>query len=309
MRLSIVIPAYDEQDNIKPLYEELKPVLESISTDHEIIFVDDGSRDMTFSRIIELHRKDPKVRAIKFRRNYGQGAALDAGFKRAKGEVIVYMDADLQMDPRDLPQMIEKLKEGYDAVIGWRWKRKDSFAKKLASKLAGFVRNVFAMEKVHDAGCPLKVMRREAAKRLELGGEMHRYIYWLLVMQGFRVAEMKVNHRPRRFGKSKYGIARLPKGFLDLILIKFWMEYRGRPIHLFGGVGLVLAFFGFIAGIWLLIEKFVYGESIAGRPMLQLSILLLVLGVQSLFFGIMMDALIKIYESKKGPGYSIERVI
>lgn len=314
MKLSVVIPAYNEQDNVYPLYKELKPVLARLTKDYEIIFVDDGSRDHTFSRIRSLHAHDKRVHAIRFRRNFGQGAALDAGFKRAKGDIVVYMDADLQTDPRDIPTLIRELKKGqgdgkgYDAVIGWRWKRHDPFGKRIASGFANWLRKSLTGERIHDAGCPLKVIRKDAAKALSLTGEMHRYVSTLLLMQGYRVGEVKISHRPRYAGKTKYGAGRLFRGLLDLLLIKFWLSFSGRPIHLFGGAGLLLFLLGFITGIYMLVEKFVYGQAIAGRPMLLLTVLMVVLGVQFFFFGIIADILVKLYR-EQAPSYSIEQVI
>ena len=221
MDLSVVIPAYNEQENVVPLYGELSKILNAITPDHEIIFVDDGSSDNTFQQLQSLHAQDKRVKVIKLRKNFGQSAAMRAGFDYASGEIIVTMDADLQNDPASIPVLLEELNSGYDVVCGWRKSRKDSFFKKVFSRISNFLRRKVTGELIHDSGCSLRAHRNGCVKELELYGEMHRYIPALLSWRGYKVGEVKVAHRPRIYGKTKYGIKRLSKGFLDLFLFPF----------------------------------------------------------------------------------------
>lgn len=308
MDISIVIPIYNEQDNVAPLYNEIKQVVNRISKDHKIIFIDDGSTDKTFSNLMKLKNRDSKVRIIKFRKNFGQTAALDAGFKTARGNIIVAIDADLQNDPNDIPKLLEKLKEGYDVVSGWRYKRNDPILKKIISWKANILRKALTGEKIHDSGCTLKAYKKECLEDLNLYGEMHRYIPAILTWKGFKVAEVKVNHRQRKYGKTKYSIGRVIKGGLDLLVILFWQKYSTRPIHLFGGLGLLSGALGFIIAAYLSILKIMYGISLSNRPLLIFAVLLMILGVQLIMFGFLADILIKVYY-KDSKNYSIEKII
>ena len=295
MKLSIVIPTYNEEQNVSLLYEELIRTLKPLKHPYEIIYVDDGSSDGTRQALRQLHTKDKNVKILFHRRNFGQSAAMDTGFKYAHGDVIITMDADLQNDPADIPKLLEKMNEGYDVVSGWRKYRQDPLSKKVFSKFAGFMRRSLTRERIHDSGCTLKAFKKECFTNLDIYGEMHRYIPAILTWRGFRVGEIVVNHRARKFGTTKYGMKRLFRGFLDLILVKFWMQYSSRPMHLFGGAGLWCFGLGFIGGLYLLFVKFINGEAIANRPMLMLVVLLLVLGVQFFGMGVMTDALTRIY--------------
>ncbi|HLC67140.1 MAG TPA: glycosyltransferase family 2 protein [Candidatus Nanoarchaeia archaeon] len=308
MDLSVVIPLYNEAENIRPLYERNAAVLPKLGT-YEIIFVDDGSNDGTWQQITALHRKDKHVRGMKLRRNFGQTAAMDAGFHAAQGKIIVAMDGDLQNDPADIPRLLAEIGQGYDVVSGWRYPRRDPLMKRFFSRGADKLRRWITGEKIHDSGCSLKAYRRECFADLELYGEMHRFIPALLLWKGFKIGEIKVTHHPRLHGKSKYTITRLGKGFLDLLVVKFWMQYSARPIHLFGGLGLMTFFLGFLSGVYLTYQKFVLHQSIAGRPLLMLTVLLLVLGVQFIIFGLMSDILIKVYFTGKNKSYSIEKIV
>jgi len=305
--LSVIIPAYNEEKNIVPLYRELTNVLKKLGKDHEIILIDDGSRDNTFRIIESLNKKDKKIKVIKFRKNFGQTASLDAGFKKAKGNTIVVMDADLQNDPKDIPRLLEKLSKGYDVVSGWRYNRKDGIFKRIVSKFANLFRVLLTKEKIHDAGCSLKAYKKECLKDLDLYGEMHRYITTTLSWKGFKIGEVKVNHRKRRYGKTKYGITRLIKGFLDLIVLKFWMQYSARPIHIFGGIGILSFVIGFVIGLYLTFIRLLFGSPLSNRPLLLLAILLVILGVQLLVLGILGDILIKTYYGRERKYYSIEK--
>lgn len=309
MDLSIVIPVYNEQENVSLLYQRNKQVLDKVRRDYEIIFVDDGSTDNTFRELQKIHAKDKKVKIIKFRGNFGQTAALDAGFKLAKGDIIVAMDGDLQNDPADIPRLLEKMQEGHDVVSGWRYPRKDPLMKHILSRCADKLRRFITGERIHDSGCTLKAYRKECFENLDLYGEMHRFIPALLLWKGFKIAEIKVQHHPRKYGRTNYNVLRLVKGFLDLLVVKFWMQYSARPIHLFGGLGLLLTLLGFLAGVYLSYQRLFLMIPIGGRPLLLLAVLLIILGVQCIIFGLITDILIKIYFGEGNRAYTIEKVL
>lgn len=306
--LSVVIPAHNEERNIRPLYDGLIAALSHLPHDFEIIIIDDGSTDATFHRIKEIHEKDSRLRAIRFRRNFGQTAALDAGFKTARGSIIVAMDADLQNDPQDIPRLLEKLSQGYDIVSGWRYHRKDPFGKKIVSKLANTLRKSLTGERIHDSGCSLKAYRKECFEGINLYGEMHRFIPALLLWRGFRIGEIKVRHHPRCFGKTKYGLGRIMHGFLDLLIVVFWQRYSTAPIQLFGGLGLISFLVGGILSWYLFIQKFIFNVALSGRPALLLATLLVILGVQLMMFGVLADIAIKNY-FKDTPTYGIKETL
>ncbi len=306
MDVSVVIPVYNEEENVELVFRKNKDVLDRMKLAYEIIFVDDGSKDKTFQNLCRI--KDTHVKIIRFRRNFGQTAAMDAGFKAAKGKIIISMDGDLQNDPEDIPRLIAKLKEGYDVVCGWRKDRKDSLLKHIISRGANVLRKVIINDHIHDSGCSLKAYKKECFDDLDLYGEMHRFIPALLEWKGFKVTEMVVKHHPRKYGKSKYTMKRVLKGFLDMLVLKFWMQYSTRPIHLFGGLGVLTAFLGAATGIYLTIMKIFYGVPIGNRPLLLLAILLVIVGSQFLIFGVLADILVKIYY-KDNKNYSIERIV
>ncbi len=306
VEISVVIPVYNEQDNILLLYQKNKQVLDQLNKEYEIIFVDDGSKDQTGKNLLSI--KDSRLKVIKFRKNFGQTAAMDAGFKHAQGSIIITMDGDLQNDPEDIPKLLEKINEGYDVVSGWRYYRKDPLTKHILSRLADKLRRFITKEKIHDSGCTLKAYKRECFKDLNLHGEMHRFIPALLLWKGFKVTEIKVKHHRRYKGKTKYTMTRVIKGLLDLIVVKFWMQYSARPIHLFGSAGLILSGLGSLITIYLIFMRQIFDQPIANRPVLQFAILLIILGIQFIFFGILTDILIKLYY-KEDPPYSIEKII
>lgn len=305
---SVVIPAYNEQKNVSLLYNKLKEVLNSMKTSYEIIFIDDGSTDNTFLELENLQKKDQNVIVIKFRGNFGQTFALDAGFKAARGKVIISMDADLQNDPADIPILLTKMKEGYDVVSGWRRNRKDPMLKCIISKGAYLLRKILFKDQIHDSGCTLKAFKRECFDDLDLFGEMHRFIPALLSWQGFKVAEVVVGHHKRKYGKTKYTIKRVVKGFLDMVVVKFWMGYSSRPIYLFGGFGLLMTIVGFAIGFYLSVQKILHYDSytLSDRPLLLFSVLLVILGVQFVVSGLLADIVIKTYY-RKGKPYKIEK--
>jgi len=306
MELSIVIPVYNEEENVELVFRKNKEVLDRMKMDYEVIFVDDGSRDRTFQNLLRM--KDSHLKIIRFRKNFGQTAAMDAGFKAAKGKVIVSMDGDLQNDPADIPRLLAKMKEGYDAVCGWRKNRKDPILKHIISRGANLLRKIIIHDRIHDSGCSLKAYRKECFEDLDLFGEMHRFIPALLEWKGFKVTEIPVAHHPRKYGKTKYNMKRVMKGFLDMIVVKFWMQYSTRPIHLFGGWGVLMTIVGFLLGVYLSIQKLFYGVSLSNRPLLLLAILLMIIGVQFIIFGVLADILVKVYY-KENKNYSIERIV
>ena len=307
--LSIVIPAHNEEKNVRLLYQKLMDVFSRMETSYEIIYIDDGSTDNTFFELEALYEEDKNnVKVIKFRRNFGQTAALDAGFKAAKGKVIVSMDADLQNDPADIPKLLAKMKEGYDVVCGWRKNRKDPLLKHLISRGANFLRSIIINDKIHDSGCTLKAFKRECFTTLDLYGEIHRFIPALLELQGFKITEIVVNHKERIYGSSKYNSRRIMKGFLDILLVKFWMKYVTRPMHLFGELGLLMAFSGFIIGSYLSIRKLMDYNNyhLANRPLLLLAIILVIIGINFILSGFLADIIIKTYFSRR-KSYNIEK--
>jgi glycosyltransferase involved in cell wall biosynthesis len=266
--LSIIIPVYNEEDNIYPLYKELNGVLSTLGWTYEILFVDDGSTDSSFSHLKEIHDKDHAVKIIKFKRNFGQSAAMKAGFDYARGRIIVTMDADLQNDPHDIPALVQKISQGKDDVVcGWRYKRNDSLSKKISSKIANRFRTLLTGEVIHDSGCTLRAYTKESVADIELYGELHRYIPAMLLWKGYNVGEIKTNHRERSFGKTKYNWKRLNKGFLDLIVVAFWQKYSARPIHIFGGMGMIFFGFGLLITLYLVIERLFFGGGLSDRPL------------------------------------------
>jgi glycosyltransferase involved in cell wall biosynthesis len=294
--ISVIIPAYNEEENVVVLNKELTSVLRTLNRDYEIIFVDDCSTDATYQRLSELHALDAHVKIIKFRKNFGQSAAMKAGFDHALGDLIVTLDADLQNDPHDIPQMLETMeKEHYDVVCGWRYNRQDPFFKKIFSGFANSFRTCLTGETIHDSGCTLRVYKREAVKNIELFGELHRYIPAILLWEGYKIGEVKTNHRERAFGKSKYNWNRLIKGFLDLLVIAFWQKYSVRPMHIFGGAGLIIGGIGFIIAFYLGLSRIIFGTGLTDRPLFLVALVLLVVGVQFVALGIIADILLRIY--------------
>lgn len=305
MDISIVIPVYNEEKNVAILHKRVKEVLESLGKKYEIIFINDGSEDRTYEELLKLK----KVKIINFRKNFGQSAAMDAGFKAAKGDIVVSMDGDMQNDPGDVPQLIDKLDEGYDVVSGWRKKRKDSLQKKLFSRFASRLRRRILKTNLHDFGCSLKAYRRECFENFNLMGEMHRYIPPMLAWKGFRIGEVKVNHFSRKYGKTKYGFKRLFKGFLDLLYIKFWGTYSTRPLHFFG----LLGFFQYGLSLLIFVEQFVKALillRLTVGPLLLLGVLLVITGTMFIIFGFLGEVLIRTYYSKTNEApYSIKEII
>jgi len=298
--LSVVIPAYNEEENVPILYEKLKKVLDGLGQDYEIIFVDDGSTDGTYQRLKQLAEKDSRLKIIRFKRNYGQTAAMSAGFEHAKGNVIITLDADLQNDPEDIPLLLEKLEEGYHVVSGWRKDRKDPFlSRKLPSMIANWLISKITGVHLHDYGCTLKAYRAEVVKDLELFGDMHRFLPALIKRRGAKITEVVVRHHPRMFGRSKYGIGRTVRVLLDIMLVKFLNEYINKPLYMFGSVGFLLLGLGLFSLFYLIFLKLFLEEPIGRRPLLILSVLLILAGIQLISTGLLAELLVRIYYRTK----------
>lgn len=306
--ISVVIPLYNEEQNVQALYEELERVLQGLNL--EYVFVDDGSTDETFSRLKELTRDDPKVTIVRFRRNFGQTAAMAAGFDFARGEVVVTLDGDLQNDPAEIPRMVAKLDEGFDMVAGWRKKRQDNLVyRTIPSRIGNWVISTITKVQLHDYGCTLKVMTADVAKNIQLYGEMHRFIPAVAAELGVRIAELPVNHRPRVFGSSKYGISKTFRVILDLLTVKFFLGFRTRPLHMFGMLGLTSGGVGTLLLAKLFFERFVLAVPLGGRPALMIAVMLVLIGLQFLCFGLLAEILVRTYhESQNKKTYTVREV-
>lgn len=303
--LSVVVPLFNEEGNVRELHRRIHEALQKIDRSFEIIFVDDGSRDKTRE---ECRGLSP-LKLIVFRKNFGQTAAFDAGIKAAHGEIIVTLDGDLQNDPEDIPLLLNKINEGYDVVSGWRFQRKDPFTKRLFSRGANLLRSILVKDGIHDSGCSLKAYRSECFREVDLFGEMHRFMPALLALDGFRVTEVKVSHHPRVHGVTKYNWKRTVKGFVDMVAIWFWRKYSHRPIHLFGGGGILLSLVGSLILLWMLIEKLVFKASIADRIWPLIGIFFVLIGVQLFIYGLLADIIVRNYYHMRGRmNYSIREV-
>lgn len=309
--LSLVIPVYNESTNLPELHKEINGACQNLEKSYEIIFVDDGSRDDSLAVCKQLLKKDPRVRIIQLRKNFGQTAALSAGFDHARGNIIITLDADLQNDPQDFGLLIGKIEEGYDLVSGWRVKRKDRFiTRRIPSILANWLISRITRVKLHDYGCTLKAFRRDIIKHIKLYGELHRFIPAIASNAGISIAEVKVNHRKRRHGRSKYSVWRFPKVILDLMTVKFLLSYSTRPLQIFGTLGLISGIIGGIIGIWLAYVRLIRLEGISGRPLLLLSILLIVIGIQFITLGLLAEIMVRAYhESTEKKIYFIRDII
>ena len=304
--LSVVVPLFNEEGNVKELHRRIAESLQKIGKPFEIVFVDDGSRDKTLAMCQGL----TPLKLIVFRKNFGQTAAFDAGIKASEGDVIITMDGDLQNDPNDIPILLAKLNEGFDVVSGWRFKRRDSFMKRFFSRGANVLRKVLLHDRIHDSGCSLKAYRRSCFQNVDLFGEMHRFIPALLQLEGFRVSEVKVSHYPRVHGVTKYNWKRAVKGFVDMIAIWFWRNYSYRPLHLFGGAGMMLSIIGSGILLWMLTEKVVFHASIGDRLWPLFGIFCVLMGVQLFVAGLLADIIVRnYYQSRQRMNYSIRTTI
>ena len=308
--LSVVLPVYNEQDNIVELHAEITATLDAMNLRAEVIYVDDGSSDDTLIRLKELYQADDRIVVVEFRRNFGQTAAMSAGFDFARGKVIVTMDADRQNDPADIPKLMEKIDEGYDLVSGWRFDRKDGywlrlFPSKIANKLISYITGV----NLHDYGCSLKAFRFDVAKQISLYGEMHRFIPAIASWIGVNIAEVKVNHRARTAGESKYGISRTFRVVLDLITVKFLLSYSSKPLQFFGSIGMASSALGVFIGLYLTVQKFMYDQAISDRPLLLLCILLVFIGLQFITVGLLAELMTRTYhEAQDKPIYNVRNL-
>jgi glycosyltransferase involved in cell wall biosynthesis len=295
--ISVVVPVHDEERSVALLYDELRSALEPLGTPWETIFVDDGSTDGTFAALTRLHNAVDNVRVVRLRRNFGKAAALRAGFDQARGETVVTIDGDLQDDPAEIPRLLAKLDEGFDLVSGWKTRRRDPLSRRILSRIFNRVTGAFSGVRLHDMNCGLKAYRAEVVRGLRLYGELHRFIPVLAHYRGFRIAELPVNHRPREHGRSRYGVERYLRGFLDLLTVSFIGRYRHRPLHLFGGLGLILGAFGTAILIYLTVLK-ALGNAIGHRPLLMLGVLLLVIGMQFFSLGLISEMITSHHEER-----------
>jgi glycosyltransferase involved in cell wall biosynthesis len=294
--VSVIVPIYNEEGSIDLLNQEIVSALNGKYGGFEVIYINDGSTDFSLKKLLALHEKDRRIKIINFRKNFGQSAAISAGFDYCNGDCIVTLDGDLQNDPADIPTIINKLMEGFDLVNGWRKRRKDKLiTKKIPSyfgnKLISFITGV----KVRDYGCTLRGFKREVAKNLKLYGEMHRYIPAIASRIGIRSVEIPVNHRERRFGKSQYGLGRTFRVIIDLISIKFLLSFSYRPLQIFGGLGILMMGCGFLSGLYLTYVKYILKEAIGGRPLLFFTVLVIFLGFQLITLGLIAEMLTRVY--------------
>jgi glycosyltransferase involved in cell wall biosynthesis len=296
--ISVVVPLRNEEASLGPLLAELRAVLDPLERPWEAIFVDDGSTDGSFAALTRLHAQHENVRVIRLRRNFGKASALAAGFDQAQGDVVVTMDGDGQDDPREIPRLLAKLDEGFDVVSGWKTRRRDPIARRFLSRVFNWVTSKVSGVRLHDMNCGLKAYRAPVVRAVNLYGELHRFIPVLAHYEGYRVAELPVNHRARAHGRSRYGVERYLRGFLDLLTVSFMGRYRHRPLHLFGGLGLLLGFAGFAILVYMTALK-LSGEAIGHRPLLTLGVLLVVVGLQFFSLGLISELVTSQHEQRR----------
>jgi glycosyltransferase involved in cell wall biosynthesis len=297
--ISVVVPVHDEERSVEPLYGELRAALEPIGRPWEAVFVDDGSTDASFAALTRLHAAADNVTVVRLRRNFGKAAALATGFRHAEGDVVVTIDADLQDDPAEIPRLLAKLDEGYDLVSGWKAQRRDPLTRRIPSRIFNRVVGRVSGLRLHDLNCGLKAYRANVVRSLRIYGELHRFLPVLAHDRGYRVAELAVNHRPRAHGRSRYGVERYFRGFLDFLTVWFMGRYRHRPLHLFGGVGLAMGAIGAALLVYLTALKLT-GEAIGHRPLLTLGVLLVVVGLQFFSLGLLSELITSHHEERSG---------
>ncbi len=293
MDLTVVIPLYNEEDSLKELHQQLRTGLSRVTNKYEVIFIDDGSTDKSFDVLRGLKRLDNRMKIIRFRRNYGKSAALSVGFENAQGNIVITMDADLQDDPAEIPSLVKRINEGFDLVSGWKKVRRDPITKTIPSRFFNFVTSMMTGIKIHDFNCGFKAYKKEVVKTVKVYGELHRYVPVLAHWEGFKIGEMVVNHRPRKFGKTKFGIGRFWKGFLDLVTVLFTTRYFRRPLHLFGFWGIVAAVVGLGIDGWLTAEWFMGQTSLSNRPLFLGGVLLIIVGIQFISIGLLGEMISK----------------
>jgi glycosyltransferase involved in cell wall biosynthesis len=291
--VSVIVPLLNEEESLKELSQKLEAVLDIINCSYEVIFVDDGSTDRSFDKIREIHSSNSRFKCIKFRKNYGKSAALAAGFKASKGSYVITMDADLQDDPNEIPELLKTLQSGYDLVSGWKKIRYDPFIKRNTSKIFNYVTSKLSGVRLHDFNCGIKGYKRDVVKSLKVYGEMHRYLPALAHLAGFKVTEKIVKHHPRKFGKTKFGASRFVNGFLDVITVVFTNKYMKKPLHLFGMLGILSFLSGFIITLYLTYLKFFEGASISNRPLFLVGVLFIIIGVQFISLGLIAEMITK----------------
>ncbi|MBN1561082.1 glycosyltransferase family 2 protein [candidate division KSB1 bacterium] len=285
--ISIVVPFFNEQESLGELFAQIKAVLMELKAAFEVIFVDDGSTDRSAAIVRELNTQDPRAKLVQFRKNYGKAAALAAGFKMAAGDIVITMDADLQDDPKEIPHLIDKLHDGYDLVSGWKKVRRDPFIKTQTSKIYNYFTSLFSGIRLHDFNCGLKAYRSQVVKTMAIYGELHRYLPVIAFRNGYKVTEIPVSHRARKYGRSKYGVARFTRGAFDLLTISFLSRYRKRPLHLFGSWGLLSTFAGLVILAILAAQKIFYDAHLSRRPLLFLGLLMVIVGIQFFSIGLL----------------------
>ncbi len=306
--ISVVVPLLNEEHSLDALYREIADALDSQGQPFEVVFVDDGSTDGSMAALERLHAETTNVVVVHLRRNFGKAAALQAGFLEARGDIVVTIDADLQDDPAEIPELLAKLDEGFDLVSGWKTRRNDPLLRRLFSRLFNWTTALVSGVRLHDVNCGLKAYRSEVLHGIRLYGELHRFIPILASYRGFRVAEIPVNHRARQHGRSRYGSERYLRGFFDLLSVTFMGRYRHRPLHLFGGVGLFMGAIGFVILLYLTVLK-LWGEGIGTRPLLTLGVLLVVVGIQLVSLGLLSEMITSQHEERMGDRERSEQVV
>ena len=306
--ITVVVPLFNEEHTLEALYHEIAAALQSRGEPFEVVFVDDGSTDGSFSSLTRLHDSVANVRVVRFRRNFGKAAALQAGFLHARGDVIVTIDADLQDDPAEIPLLLARLDEGYDLVSGWKSNRRDPFVRRFLSKIFNGLVVLLSGVHLHDVNCGLKAYRADVVQGMRIYGELHRFIPVLAHFRGFRITEVAVNHRPRAHGRSRYGPERYIRAFLDLLTVTFMGRYRYRPLHLFGGLGIVLGAIGFVVLVYLTSLK-LNGEAIGQRPLLTLGVLFVVVGIQFVSLGLLSELITSQHEERVPEERRIEELV
>jgi glycosyltransferase involved in cell wall biosynthesis len=306
--ISVVVPLFNEARSLETLYSELAAALDDRGQPYEVIFVDDGSTDDSSAVLAQLHAETTNVVVVHLRRNFGKATALQAGFLEARGDLVVTIDADMQDDPAEIPQLLAKLDEGFDLVSGWKTRRHDPLARRLFSRLFNWATAVVSGVRLHDVNCGLKAYRAEVLRGMRIYGELHRFIPILAAYRGFRVAEIPVNHRARHHGRSRYGPERYLRGFFDLLSVTFMGRYRYRPLHLFGGIGLLMGFVGFVILLYLTAVK-IGGAGIGHRPLLMLGVLMVVVGIQFVSLGLLSELITSQHEERMGERERADKVI
>jgi glycosyltransferase involved in cell wall biosynthesis len=308
-KISFIIPAKDEEKNVRILYDKITQACKPLTNDYEILFIDDGSKDQTFEELKKIKQADPKIKVIRLRGWFGKSIALQTGFENTSGEIIITMDADLQDDPKEIPNFLKKLDEGYDLVSGWKKIRHDPLSKTFPSKIGNIAAKFLTGVKIHDLNCGFKAYRKEVTNSLHLYGELYKYIPILAAKQNFKVGEIVVSHRPRKFGKSKFGWERNIKGFLDLLTVVFLTGYLNRPGHFFGTTGFISFFFGFIIGLYIAFLRITTGSIQNRHPLLYLGMLLMIIGIQLVTTGLLAEMFVSFNQRKSNSQKYIKEIL